>query len=129
MSNEVFFSLVVPVYNTQSYLSDCIQSCLNQTHKNFELILVDDGSSDGSLEIARGYAASDERVLIIKKKNFGQSSSRNTSIAFIKDSPNRQMVEKIPVGESFDALETTSIMPYHIYYDIDTKKKKGDSRF
>lgn len=72
-------SLVVPIYNSEKYLRECIDSILNQNFRNFELILVDDGSLDGSLNICRGY--SDDRIKIIKKKNGGVSSARNAGIS------------------------------------------------
>ena len=56
-------SVIVPVYNTEKYLKKCIDSILNQTYKEIELILVDDGSTDNSLEILREYERQDTRVL------------------------------------------------------------------
>lgn len=70
-------SVVVPVYNVEKYLPKCLDSLLAQTWQNFELILVDDGSPDGSWNIMRDYAARDSRVRIFKKENGGVSSARN----------------------------------------------------
>lgn len=73
-------SVIVPVYNVKDYLDDCVVSLLNQSFKDFELILVDDGSRDGSLDICEKYAESDSRIKVIKKANGGLSSARNAGI-------------------------------------------------
>lgn len=73
-------SIIVPVYNVELYLEKCIDSILNQIFKDFELILVDDGSTDSSGKICDEYALKDRRVKVIHKKNGGQSSARNTGI-------------------------------------------------
>lgn len=69
--NEESISIIVPVYNAEKYLERCIESVLKSTYKALELILVDDGSEDLSSEICETYAAYDERVLVIRKKNRG----------------------------------------------------------
>lgn len=72
-------SIVVPVYNVpEKYLKSCIESLLNQTHKEIEIILVDDGSKDKSGEICDHYAAIDNRIKVIHKQNHGLSAARNT---------------------------------------------------
>lgn len=73
-------SIVVPVYNTVEYLSRCIDSCLNQTYADIELILVDDGSSDGSSDICKSYLESDSRVKFLSQQNRGASVARNVGI-------------------------------------------------
>ena len=73
-------SIIVPVYNVEEYLSNCIESILNQTFKNFELILVNDGSTDKSLDICKYYKNIDNRIYIINKKNGGLSSARNAGL-------------------------------------------------
>ena len=70
------FSVIVPVYNTEKFIDDCINSVLNQTYSDFELILVDDGSTDKSGEICKKYAAADDRVLFFGKENSGQIETR-----------------------------------------------------
>lgn len=74
------FSVIVPVYKVEKYLRDCIDSILNQTFTDFELILVDDGSPDSSPEICDGYAQADARVRVIHQKNMGQAGARNTGL-------------------------------------------------
>lgn len=73
-------SVIVPVYNIEEYLPKCIESVLMQTYKSFELILVDDGSTDNSGKICDEYAAMDSRIIVIHKLNGGQSSARNIGI-------------------------------------------------
>lgn len=73
-------SVIVPVYNIENYIEECIKSILNQTFKDFELLLVDDGSTDSSLNICREYEKKDNRIKVIHKKNGGLSDARNTGI-------------------------------------------------
>ncbi len=75
-----FFSFVIPVYNVEAYLDECINSILSQTYQNFEIVLVNDGSSDSSPGICKRYAASDQRVKLIHQSNMGPSEARNTGI-------------------------------------------------
>lgn len=72
------FSIVIPVYNVESYLKECIESILSQTYKNYEIILVDDGSTDNSPKICDDYEEKYQNILVIHNKNRGASSARNT---------------------------------------------------
>lgn len=72
-----FVSVIIPVYNVEKYLEECMESILSQTIKNFEVILVDDGSQDNSGKICDKYAEKDVRVKVLHKSNGGQSSARN----------------------------------------------------
>lgn len=74
------FSVIVPVFNVSSYLRECLDSILAQTEADFELLAVNDGSSDGSGKILDEYATKDKRIIVIHTKNQGVSSSRNTGI-------------------------------------------------
>ncbi|MEK4994790.1 glycosyltransferase family 2 protein [Paenibacillus sp. FSL H7-0918] len=73
-------TIIVPVYNSEQYLSRCIESILNQTYTNFELLLVNDGSNDASLSMCEKYATIDNRIKIISTENNGVSSARNTGL-------------------------------------------------
>lgn len=73
-------SVIVPVYNSAKYLDRCIESVLGQDYTNFELILVNDGSTDNSLVICQHYAESDNRIKLVDKANGGVSSARNAGI-------------------------------------------------
>lgn len=77
-------SIIIPVYNTKPYLSRCIGSVLNQNYADFELLLIDDGSSDGSHEICDAYAKTDSRVHVFHKDNGGVSSARNMGLNHAK---------------------------------------------
>ena len=77
-------SIVVPVYKAEERIKQCIESVLAQTYKDFELILVDDGSPDKSGEICDEFAANDKRIVVIHKKNGGASDARNSGIAQAK---------------------------------------------
>lgn len=80
MEKEGLVSIIVPVYNVEEYLHECIDSVLIQTYKNFELILVDDGSTDCSKEICESYAEKDPRIKVVGQTNGGASSARNTGL-------------------------------------------------
>lgn len=73
-------SIIVPIYNIEKYLDKCLISIMNQTYKNLEIILVDDGSTDGCHEICDLYLNKDKRITVIHKKNGGLSEARNVGI-------------------------------------------------
>lgn len=73
-------SIIVPIYNIRDYVGKCIESIANQTYRNLEIILVDDGSTDGSGELCDRYAVKDDRILILHKMNGGLSDARNHGI-------------------------------------------------
>ena len=77
-------SIIVPIYNGEKYLEECIDSILKQTFKDYELILVNDGSTDNSLKICKDYSKRDKRIKIIDKNNGGASEARNAGIDIAK---------------------------------------------
>lgn len=79
--NEELISVVIPVYNVENYLSRCIESVLGQTYKNFELILIDDGSKDNCGKICDKYQKEDSRIIVIHKENGGLSDARNCGVS------------------------------------------------
>ena len=79
-TNSPAVSLVVPCYNVEKYISECLDSAVNQTLQDIEIICVNDGSTDGTLAILESYAASDSRVKIISKPNGGYGETMNRGI-------------------------------------------------
>ena len=77
-------SIIVPIYNVEQYISKCIESILAQTYRDFELILVDDGSPDNCGKICDEYAKQDSRVHVIHQENKGVSAARNAGISLAK---------------------------------------------
>jgi glycosyltransferase involved in cell wall biosynthesis len=77
-------SVIIPVYNVEKYLRECLDSVIHQTLKDLEIICVNDGSTDGSLAILEEYAKKDSRIIIIKQKNQGQGAARNRALKIAK---------------------------------------------
>lgn len=128
--NQVMISVVVPVYNVEKYINQCIDSILNQTYPYFELICVDDGSTDNSYEILKKYEKKDSRVVVIQQQNqyAGVARNRGMEIAkgkyilfldsddFIKENTFEVLVERAEKDE-------TDILVFDSYqYDNTTEK-------
>src|SRR5690606_15460378 len=77
-------SVVIPVYNVESYLENCINSIVQQTYSNLEIILVNDGSTDNSTKICETAASKDSRIVLINQKNQGVSSARNNGLSIAR---------------------------------------------
>lgn len=73
-------SIIIPMYNSEQYISDCIKSVINQTYKNLEILIINDGSTDQSLNICKQYAIKDDRIKLIDIENSGVSTARNIGI-------------------------------------------------
>ena len=85
MDNSLI-SVIIPVYNTEKYLSRCLDSVINQTYDNLEVLLIDDGSTDNSGRICDEYAERDSRIRVIHKENAGQATARNLGLRICKGS-------------------------------------------
>lgn len=106
-------SVIVAVYNTETYLSRCVESVLAQSYKNIELLLVDDGSQDRSGDICDGFAAADGRVRVIHKENEGLSVARNTAL-------------KIADGEYVAFIDSDDVLcPTLFEYAVHAMEKTG----
>ena len=79
MEKNIKVSVIVPVYNVEKYIRQCLESIINQTYKNLEIIVVNDGTKDNSMKIVEEYL-SDERIKVINKENGGIASARNRGI-------------------------------------------------
>lgn len=77
---KILISVVIPIYNSEKFLSRAIESVVNQTYENIEIILINDGSTDNSLEVCKEYEEKDKRIKVINKKNSGVSDTRNYGI-------------------------------------------------
>ena len=129
---EVKVSVVVPVYNVQLYLDQCVQSILNQTLREIEIIFVDDGSTDNSLAILEKYQQIDSRIKIIKQKNQFAGVARNNGMREAKGKyiiflDSDDFFEKEMLKTAFDYAEKYNV-PIVIFgnweYDNQTKKDK-----
>lgn len=110
---EPVVSVVIPVYNVEAYLCECVDSVLNQTLQDFEIILVDDGATDSSGAICDRYAAQDPRIRVIHRSNGGLSAARNTGL----DAANGEYVYFL---DSDDYIE-----PYSLEHLLDLAKKEN----
>lgn len=81
---RVLVSIIVPVYNVEKYLRDCLESLVNQTLKNIEIICVNDGSTDNFLKILQEYSQKDSRIIVVDKENGGVSVARNLGVSMAK---------------------------------------------
>lgn len=95
-------SIIVPVYNVEKYVEKCIQSLINQSYKNIEIILVDDGSNDRSNKIIDEYAKVDSRILTIHQRNKGVSAARNAGL-------------KVATGEYVGFVDPDDYVDYQMY--------------
>ena len=130
-------SIVVPVYNIEKYIGKCIDSIISQTYHNYELILVDDGSKDGSANICDEYAKNNKNIKVIHKSNGGLSDARNAGINeatgdyvifvdgddFIKDSDCLQYLASELEKEQVDLLQYKMV---HYYENTEKMISLGD---
>ncbi|CBG39566.1 glycosyltransferase family 2 protein [Helicobacter mustelae] len=93
IANVPTLSVIIPIFNVEKYLYQCLESVQQQTYSQFEVILIDDGSTDSSLEIAKDFVRRDERFILISKPNGGLSSARNLGIELIAGTPLRCLLQ------------------------------------
>ena len=105
MDRKIRISVIIPVYNTSDYLESCLDSLFLQKYQDIEYILVDDGSTDNSLELCKKYAAKDSRFVVIHKENGGPSSARNLAITNAK-------------GEYITFVDSDDFVSYNAYEKI-----------
>lgn len=98
----MLFSIIIPVYNVENYLADCLKSVIDQSFGEWEAICINDGSTDGSAGILEEYAAKDRRIRIVEQENAGLSAARNTGLQFASG-------EYVLFLDSDDWLETNAL--------------------
>ena len=135
MKEDYLISIIVPVYKVEKYLQECVTSIQNQTYRNLEIILVDDGSPDKSGKLCNEYAKRDSRIKVIHKVNGGLSSARNAGLKIAKgeyigfvdsdDYIRKNMYEKL-----LDACiqNKTEIAACNYNYVINGNEKKDNSK-
>lgn len=108
-------TVIIPVYNTAAYLPECLDSVLNQTYRDLQIILVNDGSSDNSGAICDEYAAKDGRITVIHQKNQGVSAARNKGLELLK-------------GEWVSFIDSDDWLEPDMYFSMlnDAEKNKAD---
>ena len=112
VNNKYLVSIIIPVYNAERYLEDCIESILKQTYKNYEVLLIDDGSKDNSGNICDRYSNSNNNITVIHTENRGPSHARNTGILHAKG-------EWICFVDSDDTVTEHWLESYMKYADAD----------
>lgn len=138
MENEKLISIIVPVYNVQEYITKCIESLINQTYKNIEIILVDDGSTDNSGNICDEYKKKDKRVIVVHKLNGGVGSARNKGldsvrgeyIAFVDpdDYVDEKMIERMYTNINKENADISIISCCYVY-DTKIEYPKKDNQY
>ena len=123
-------SIIVPVYNASTHLSKCVESLINQTYKNIEIILIDDGSKDDSYKICKEYSIKDKRIKVIHKENGGVSSARNFGLKVAKGDyigfvDSDDYVEKNMYELLINSINQNSsqIAICNIYYETENKEQ------
>lgn len=115
MLTEPLISVIVPVYNVEKYIEQCVDSVLNQTYKNLEIILIDDGSTDRSGEVCDEYKEKDDRVVVVHKQNGGLSSARNRGLEIMSG----DIVSFVDSDDWIDARMYEDMVGFMIKNDVD----------
>lgn len=140
---QPFISIVVPVYNVEKYINRCIDSVLDQSYANWELLLIDDGSSDNSGKICDSYSMKDNRIRTIHKPNGGVSSARNLGIEqasgdfitfidsddWVESDYLQDFVNRNPIKESIVVSGLLSQNPYEVYVSFSYKNEQTSIKF
>ena len=124
-------SVIIPVYNVEKYLNKCVDSVINQTYKNLEIILVDDGSLDNCPKLCDDYAKSDERIKVIHKINEGVSVARNVGISvasgeYVCFFDSDDFVEEDVLEKMLDAIVEKAYDVCVCGYSVDIYNKEGE---
>lgn len=125
------FSIIVPVYNVEKYIAECFNSILNQTLQDFEVICINDGSSDNSLEILNSFAKNDKRFIVISQENQGQGVARNNALKiangeYIVFVDPDDWIEKNMLEEIYKTFKTTNTNVIEFNYQKYNESSKND---
>ena len=101
-NSNIKISVIVPVYNVENYLSQCLKSIINQTYKNLEIICVNDGSTDKSLMILKEYEKKDKRIKVINQNNKGLAATKNVGM-------------KIATGDYITFVDSDDYIDLNVY--------------
>lgn len=136
MDKKKLISVIIPIYNTEQYLKECLDSVCSQSYKDIEIICINDGSTDNSEEITRSYAQQDQRIKLISQKNQGLSITRNNGVSqaqgeylFFLDSDDT--IEQNAIETLYNRAERTQadIVICNLNKIYDSKKKEESSPF
>lgn len=122
MNDSALITIVVPIYKVEQYLDDCVQSLINQTYNNLEIILVDDGSPDLCGKMIDKYASQDKRIIAIHKSNGGLSSARNEGIKRAKG----QYIAFVDSDDTVDPLYIEKLLEIIVNHECDIAVCKFD---
>lgn len=131
-------SIIIPVYNVEKYIKKCLDSVINQTYKNIEIIVIDDGSTDKSSSICDEYAKKDKRIRVIHQENKGLSGARNTGLKYITGDyitfiDSDDYVEKDYVEYLYNLIieddYDISACNFVKIYEKNIDKKNGDNKY
>ena len=114
MQNLELISVIVPVYNVEKYIRECLDSIVNQTYKNLQIILVDDGSTDNSGKICDEFAKKDSRITVVHQENQGAGAAKNTGLELIE-------------GEYFSIIDSDDYIDLSMYEKMVSLMKQYDS--
>ena len=115
MSQTKKVAIIIPIYNVEKFLNECLDSIVNQTYTNLEILLINDGSTDSSLQIAKEYAQKDSRITIIDKENGGQANARNAGIEFFSGELVAITKESTKDADSLHSYQIIGENPYQIH--------------
>ena len=129
-------SIIVPVYNSEKYLCECLNSILEQTFTDFEVICVDDGSTDSSLNILREYEKKDGRVIVISQENKGPSASRNAGMKVAKGKyltfvDSDDYIEKETYDVALSKMDNVDIVVFgvNVFGDVLKERRSLDKKY
>ncbi|POO84820.1 glycosyltransferase, partial [Clostridium sp. 3-3] len=130
---DILVSVIVPVYNVDKYIGECFESLSNQTYSNLQIIVVDDGSNDNSLNIIESYTNKFNEIIVLSQKNKGVSEARNLALKYAKgeyvlfvdpdDYLDNTMIEKL-LKKGLEFKSDIIMCGFCLYYDTYSSKNK-----